>query len=101
MAIVVRLPATLRALAPAELIVSEPVGNIAALVQALDRQAPGLAAALGDPLYNVAVNDELLLHGERTRRLADGDIVEFVPTIAGGAPADDGGRRHPAAAPTA
>jgi molybdopterin converting factor small subunit len=33
---------------------------------------------------NVAVNDEMLLHGVRERPLADGDVVELIPTISGG-----------------
>ena len=45
---------------------------------------PGLGKELDDPLYNIAVNDELLLHAVDQRPLADGDIVEIVPTMAGG-----------------
>jgi molybdopterin converting factor small subunit len=30
------------------------------------------------------VNDELLLHHARERALADGDVVEIIPTISGG-----------------
>lgn len=83
--ITVRFPAMLQAAAGgAEVTVREPVASVRDLVAALDRLAPGLAAALDDPLYNVAVNDELLLHGAARRTLHDGDVVEFVPTIAGG-----------------
>lgn len=84
MSIVVRLPAMLQAAAGAELVIDEPVGDVAALLDALDRRVPGLGARLADPIFNVAVNDEMLLHGVARRPLADGDVVEIVPTIAGG-----------------
>ena len=35
-------------------------------------------------MINVAVNNEMLLHRAGDRTLTDGDIVEIVPTIAGG-----------------
>ena len=66
------------------MVVHDPVTDIAALIRALDRQVPGLAADLADPIFNVAINDEMLLHGVSGRRLEDGDRVEFVPAIAGG-----------------
>jgi molybdopterin converting factor small subunit len=82
--ITVRLPAALR-VGPAEsLEVREPVETIAQLVEALDRRLPGLREQLEDSVFNFAVNDEMLLHGVRTHRLRDGDIVEIVPTISGG-----------------
>jgi molybdopterin converting factor small subunit len=80
----VRFPAMLQAKAGREVVIDEPVANIADLVAVLDQRIPGLAADLSDPIFNVAVNDEMLLHGVRARSLADGDVVEFVPTIAGG-----------------
>lgn len=67
-----------------ELVVNEPVTNIRQLVEALQRLRPDLAAHLHDSLYNFAVNDTLLLHGADAHPLADGDIVEIIPTIAGG-----------------
>ena len=36
-------------------------------------------------MLNFAVNDELILHRAGERRLADGDVVEIVPAISGGA----------------
>jgi sulfur carrier protein ThiS len=35
-------------------------------------------------MINIAVNNEMLLHRAGDRTLTDGDIVEIVPTIAGG-----------------
>ncbi|MEX2272080.1 MAG: MoaD/ThiS family protein [Vicinamibacterales bacterium] len=83
--ITVRLPAMLRGDDGAEEIqVEEGVANISQLVSALDRLRPGLGDRLHDSLYNFAVNDALILHGADDYPVAHGDIVEIVPTIAGG-----------------
>ena len=37
-----------------------------------------------DELYNFAVNGELILHGEKSVRLGDGDEVEIVVAFSGG-----------------
>jgi molybdopterin converting factor small subunit len=84
MPVTVRFPAMLRQLAGAELRVDEPVATVGELLGALHRLVPGLEEQLNDPVYNFAVNDEMLLHGVRTHPIQDGDIVEIVPTIAGG-----------------
>ena len=39
---------------------------------------------LDDPLYNIAVNDELLLHNVDAREVRDGDVIEIIPSMAGG-----------------
>ena len=74
----------LQARAGHELTIDGPLRDLGALVDALDRVIPGLARELADPIYNFAVNDEMLLHGVRSHALADGDVVEIVPTISGG-----------------
>jgi molybdopterin converting factor small subunit len=84
MSITVRFPAMLHARAGRQVSVDEPVSDLAALIVAIDRRFPGIAAELADPIFNVAVNDEMLLHGVNTRQLQDGDVIEFVPAIAGG-----------------
>ena len=84
MSIVVRFPAMLQAAAGVELVIDEPVDDVAALLDVLERRVPGLGARLADPIFNLAVNDEMLLHGVARRTLTDGDVVEIVPTIAGG-----------------
>ncbi len=84
MSITVRFPSMLRQKTGAELVMDESISDVAALVAALERRIPGLAKDLADPIFNIAVNDEMMLHGAQTRTLKDGDIVEFVPTIAGG-----------------
>ncbi len=84
MAVTVRFPAMLMAVAGQDIVVSEPVSDIGQLLDVLHRRIPGLAAALIDPIYNFAVNDEMLLHGVNAHPLSDGDVVEIVPTISGG-----------------
>lgn len=82
--ITVRFPSMLHARAGRELTFTEPLSDLAALIDALERRVPGLAGELADPIYNFAVNDEMLLHGVRKQPLHDGDIVEIIPTISGG-----------------
>jgi molybdopterin converting factor small subunit len=82
--ITVRLPATLRIGSADHLTFDEPIPTVAALVDALDARIPGFKAQLDDSVFNFAVNDEMLLHRARERRLADGDIIEIIPTISGG-----------------
>lgn len=83
--VLVRLPAGLRAPDDAaEVRVDAAVATVGDLLEALCRQRPGLAGQLDDGLYNVAVNDTLLLHAAAAHPLRDGDVVEFIPTLAGG-----------------
>ena len=41
--------------------------TVGQLIQALDQLVPGMAKELDDPLYNIAVNDEILLHSVDSR----------------------------------
>ncbi len=82
--ITVHFPAPLHALAGKSLQVGEPVSTLGQLIGALDRIKPGLAGELDDPLYNFAVNDEILLRAVEEHPVHDGDTVEIIPTIAGG-----------------
>ena len=84
MSVTVNFPASLSHLAGQSVIVRESVSNVGQLVQALDRLVPGMAKELDDPLYNIAINEEILLHSVDSRPVKDGDIVEVIPTIAGG-----------------
>ena len=84
MAITVRFPAMLQPTAGTEVLIDEPVSDVGGLLVALERKVPGLSAHLADPIFNIAINDEMLLHGVRTHPLKDGDTVEIVPTISGG-----------------
>jgi molybdopterin converting factor small subunit len=80
----VRLPSTLAAPPGDVMDVHEPVANIAALIDVLDRRIPGFRDQLDDSVFNFAVNDEMLLFRARDRELRDGDVVEVIPTISGG-----------------
>ena len=84
MAITVNFPAALHEVAGPMLVVREPVSDVGQLIDALDRLAPGIKKELDDPLYNVAVNDEILLHGVNRRAVSDGDVVEIIPSMSGG-----------------
>jgi molybdopterin converting factor small subunit len=82
--ITVNFPAPLQPLAGRTRTVEEAVTTVGQLIQALDRQVPGLAKELDDPLYNIAVNDVILLHRVDAHAVRDGDVIEVIPTIAGG-----------------
>lgn len=84
MPVIVRLPSMLHAKAAAEVVIDEPVHDIEAVRAALESRFPELARELADPIFNVAVNDVMLLHGVRQYPVKDGDVVEIIPTIAGG-----------------
>jgi molybdopterin converting factor small subunit len=84
MSVTVNFPASLSHLAGQSVIVRESVSNIGQLIQALDRIAPGMARELDDPLYNIAINQEIMLHSVDARPVNDGDVVEIIPSIAGG-----------------
>jgi molybdopterin converting factor small subunit len=74
----------LHALGAREIVIDEPVHDIGAVRAVLERDHPRLALMLTDPIFNVAVNDVMLLHGAQQYPVKDGDVVEIVPTIAGG-----------------
>ena len=82
--VTVNLPASLAHLAGHSIVVNEPVANVGELIQALEKLVPGMAKELDDPLYNIAINQEILLHSVDARPVSDGDVVEIVPSIAGG-----------------
>lgn len=79
--ITVRLPSML---GNGEMQIAEGVANVRQLVDAIQRLRPDLQDQLHDSLYNFAVNDALVLHGADDYPLAPGDVVEIIPTIAGG-----------------
>jgi molybdopterin converting factor small subunit len=82
--ITVRLPSTLRVSDSDTLEVHEHVTTMSELIDVLDRRIPGFRDQLDDSVFNFAVNDEMLLFHARERALADGDVVEVIPTISGG-----------------
>ena len=82
--ITVNFPAALQPIAGQSIVVREMVSTVGQLIQALDRLKPGIARELDDPLYNIAVNDEILLHSVDSRTVKDGDVVEVIPSMSGG-----------------
>ena len=84
MSVTVNFPSSLAHMAGQSVVVRESVSNIGQLIQALDRIAPGMARELDDPLYNIAINQEIMLHSVDSRPVNDGDVVEIIPSIAGG-----------------
>lgn len=84
MSITVNFPAALHPVAGECLIVREAVATVGQLLEALERLAPGINKELDDPLYNIAVNDEILLHAVAQREVHDGDVIEVIPSMAGG-----------------
>ena len=83
--ITIHLPASLASEAGADtLTFTDAVRTVGDLVDLLATRLPSFRALFDDALMNVAVNDEMLLHGVRDRALADGDVVELIPTISGG-----------------
>jgi len=82
--ITVNFPAALQPITGPSVAVRESVSTIGQLIHALDRIKPGIAKELDDPLYNIAVNDEILLHSVDSRAVKDGDVVEVIPSMSGG-----------------
>jgi molybdopterin converting factor small subunit len=67
-----------------EQVIDEPVHDIAGVWTILEQRFPTLRHELADPMLNVAVNDVMLLHGVQEHPVKDGDVLEIVPTFAGG-----------------
>ena len=82
--VTVNFPASLAHIAGHSVVVREAVSNVGQLIQALEKLAPGMAKELDDPLYNIAINQEILLHSVDSRPVNDGDVVEIIPSMAGG-----------------
>ena len=84
MPVTIRLPAMFHQRAGSELLIDDPVRDIAEVHAALARRFPDIAKDLDDPIFNVAVNEVMLLHGVQQYPVKDGDVIDIVPTIAGG-----------------
>ncbi len=83
-AVRVELPKPLPGAPEKTLVIDEPVDNVLALRDALRRRLPEAREALEDASWNIAVNDAMLLSGEKDAALHDGDRVTLIPAIAGG-----------------
>ena len=83
-ALQVELPKPLPGAPEKSIVIDEAVANVSELRTALRRHLPQAHASLDDPTWNVTVNGEMVLSGERSRALRNGDQVRLVPIIAGG-----------------
>ncbi len=90
MAVKVLIPTPLQKLTDGKDVVEAPAGKIIDIINALDKQYPGLAERLCQDgkirrFINVYLNEEDIrfLQGEETV-VKDGDEVSIVPAIAGG-----------------
>ncbi len=83
-AVEVELPEPLPGIPEKRVIIDQPVANVDELRTELLRRYPEAREELSDGHWNVAVNDTLLLSGERSTALHHGDRVAMVPIIAGG-----------------
>jgi len=83
-AVRVDLPRPLPGAPEKQVIIDEPVADVAALRRALHRKLPEAATDLADASWNVAVNGQMVLAGETAKPVASGDQVALMPIIAGG-----------------
>ena len=81
MTLMVRLPEPVRRGAPV-IAIEEPVANLVELSAVLETRIAGFSST--DEIYNYAVNGEMVLHGEKSRRLSPGDEVEILISFSGG-----------------
>jgi len=80
----VELPQPLPGAPDKTVIVDDPVADVAELRERLEALLPESREALRDKCWNVAINGEMVLSGEKQRALANGDLVAFIPIIGGG-----------------
>ncbi len=66
------------------IVITSQVRTVQELTSALRQARPDLASRLDDSIFNVAINDEMLIHDAGDHPVHDGDIVEIVPAISGG-----------------
>jgi aldehyde:ferredoxin oxidoreductase len=83
-AVRVELPQALPGAPEKSVVIDEAVSDVTALRQALLRKLPEASEALNDSTWNIAVNGNMVLSGEKAVRIASGDRVTLVPIIAGG-----------------
>ena len=79
--ITIRLPAMLGG---GTVTITGQVRTVQELTSALREARPDLNARLDDSIFNVAINNEMLVHDAENHPLRDGDVVEIVPAISGG-----------------
>ena len=99
MAIEVRIPTILRTYTGGEKAVEATGDTLAALIESLEANHPGLKDRLIDGsdlrrFVNVYINDEdVRFIGSLEATLADGDQVVILPAVAGGAEVEEPAKR--------
>jgi len=83
-AVRVDLPRQLPGAPEQVVVIDENVTDATELRKALLRKLPEAASDLNDSSWNIAVNGEMVLSGEKATRIRSGDRVALVPIIAGG-----------------
>ncbi len=83
-ALTVDLPGSLPGAPEGAVVIDQPMSNLLEVRGALRRLLPETARYLDEELFNLALNDQLVLAGEGDVALRDGDRVTVVPIIAGG-----------------
>jgi len=83
-ALLVRVPSVLEVVPERVLVIEEPVSNVGELIAFLETRYPGISKELDSSVFNVAVNDNVLLKDRDITPLSSGDTVEFLPMFAGG-----------------
>lgn len=90
MAVIVRVPTPLQKLTNGKAEVECSVKNVLELVEALEKDYPGMKERLSDGgkirrFINIYVNEEdIRFANKEETTLKDGDVVSIVPAIAGG-----------------
>lgn len=84
--VTVQIPSTVREGLPNEgrFVLTDPVGTLGELTEALDKLVPGLAKELNSTIFTYAVNDEVVLVGKSTHPVRSGDHIEVMAIFAGG-----------------
>ncbi len=80
----VELPKQLPGAPESTVVIDELVSDVTELRQALLRKFPEAAEDLNDSSWNIAVNGDMVLSGEKAVPISSGDRVALVPIIAGG-----------------
>lgn len=94
--VLVRIPPALRTFTDGQDEVLLEAGDIASLLDRLDEAFPGIGDRVleetGRPrrYVNIFLNEELVRDDLSTVRLAAGDVVHILPSIAGGLDGQDG-----------
>lgn len=80
----VKLPYPLPGAPEAAVIIDQPLQNLGQIRKALIQKIPEAAAQLCDQSWNMALNGRMILSGEATTPVANGDQISLIPIIAGG-----------------